>query len=77
MPTVDFEAEVNNGTIEIPEIYRDRVRDRVHVILQVDEPKRDKDFIDELLEQPVNVPGFQPLSRDASYERGSVTDEAW
>jgi len=69
MRTVDFDAKDNNGTIEIPEIYRDRVRERVHVILQVDEPKRDKDFIDELLERPVKVPGFQPLSRDASYER--------
>ena len=67
MRTVDFEAKVNNGTIEFPEIYRDRVRERVHVILQVDEPKRDKDFIDELLERPVNVPAFRPLSRDASH----------
>jgi len=69
MRTVDFDAKDNNGTIEIPEIYRDRVRERVHVILQVDEPKRDKGFIDELLERPVKVPGFQPLSRDASHER--------
>jgi len=69
MRTVEFEAKVKNGTIEIPEIYRDRVKERVHVILQVDEPKRDKEFIDELLERPVKVPGFKPLSRDASHER--------
>lgn len=69
MQTVEFEAKVSNGTIEIPEIYRNRIKERVHVILQVDEPKSDKGFIDELLEHPVKVPGFEPLGRDASHER--------
>jgi hypothetical protein len=66
MRTVEFEANVNNGTIEIPEIYRDRIKERVHVILQVDDPQRGKDFIDELLERPKKAPGFRPLSRNAS-----------
>jgi hypothetical protein len=69
MQTVEFEAKVNNGTIEIPEMYRDRIKERVHVILQVDDPQKGKSFIDELLEKPVKIPGFKPLSRDASHER--------
>ena len=67
MRTVEFEAKVNNGTIEIPEMYRDHVKERVHVILAVDEPQCGKDFIDELLERPVKIPGFKPLSRNASH----------
>jgi len=69
MRTVEFEAKVNNGTIEIPEMYRDRIKERVHVILQVDDPQKGQTFIDELLEKPVKIPGFKPLSRDASHER--------
>ena len=69
MQTVEFEAKVSNGTIEIPEIYRNRIKERVHVILRIDEPQKGKSFIDELLDKPVRVSGFKPLSRDASHER--------
>ena len=71
--SVNFEAKVNNGTIDIPEEYRDRVKGTVRVtIVSEDEAAlsaTQDSIIEELLAQPLHVPGFQPLTRDEIYSR--------
>ena len=69
MYAVEFQAKVKNGSIEIPEEYRTRFKERVRVILLAEEGNTSVDFIDHLLQQPRHVAGFRPLSREELYER--------
>jgi hypothetical protein len=69
MYTVEFQAKVKNGSIEIPEEYRTRFKERVHVILFAEEESTAANFIDHLLQHPVQLPGFKPLTRDEIYDR--------
>jgi hypothetical protein len=69
MYAVEFQAKVKNGSIEIPEEYRTRFKEHVRVILLAEEGGTAVDFIDHLLQQPIHVAGFKPLSREEIYER--------
>lgn len=69
MYAVEFRAKVKNGSIEIPEEYRARFKERVRVILLAEEESTAANFIDELLQHPVRIPGFKPLTRDEIYDR--------
>ena len=65
---IEFTAEIRDGTIQVPEAYRHRLKDNVRVILMVEEQDREsEDIIQKLLENPLNVPDFSPLSRDEIY----------
>jgi hypothetical protein len=71
--SVNFKARVDNGTINIPEEYRARVKGNVRVTISDDDgveaSAAQDNIIEELLAHPLNVPGFQPLSRDEIYSR--------
>ena len=70
MLSIAFQTKVADGMIKIPAEYRREFRDRVTVILLRDEPLAlEDDIIGELLEQPVHVEGFRPLSREEIYAR--------
>ena len=69
MYAVEFQAKVKNGSIEIPEVYRDRFKERVRVILLAEEESGTANLIDQLLQHPVKVAGFKPLTREEIYER--------
>jgi hypothetical protein len=69
MYAVEFQAKIKDGTIEIPELYRNRFKERVRVILLAEEESTDETFIDKLLQHPLKVAGFKPLAREAIYER--------
>ena len=69
MYAVEFQAKIKNGTIEIPEIYRNRFKERVRVILLAEEESTAETFIDKLLQHPLKVAGFKPIARKAIYER--------
>lgn len=71
MKTAEFEAEVKNGTIEIPAEYRDLFGDSVHVTLSSDEPDSQaaSTILDQWLASPIRVASFQPLSREQAHER--------
>ncbi len=66
MYAVEFQAKVKNGTIEIPSQYRNRLRDLVTVIVLAQD-EEGNDFIDRLLETPLKMEGFEPLSRDETH----------
>jgi hypothetical protein len=68
MYAIEFETKIKNGTIDIPEQYRNRFKTRVRVILMVEEETSTTHFIDELLENPRKVSDFQPMTREEIYE---------
>lgn len=70
MYAVEFRAQIKDGVIEIPREYRDRFTDNVKVILLTEEQgARQADLIAELMEHPLEIPNFKPLSREKSHER--------
>ena len=69
MYAVEFQAKVKNGSIEIPEEYKPRFKERVRVILLAEEENAAANFIDQLLQHPIYIAGFTPLTREEIYER--------
>ena len=69
MYAVEFQANVKNGIIEIPEEYREHFIENVHVILLVEGKESTVNIIDTLLEEPLKVKNFAPLKREDVYER--------
>ena len=69
METIEFRTTIKGGIIEIPEEYRDRLTPSVRVILLNEEENQPSDIIDRLLERPLKVKGFRPLSRDDAHAR--------
>jgi hypothetical protein len=68
MYAIEFSAEIHDGTIQVPEAYRHRLRDTVKVILMIEEQEQpSEDIIQTLLKHPLNVPDFAPLSREEIY----------
>ena len=69
MYAVEFQAKIKDGTIEIPEMYRNRFKARVRVILLAEDESTAETFIDQLLQHPLKMKGFKPLTREELYER--------
>ncbi|MBU1659860.1 MAG: hypothetical protein KKD28_00115 [Chloroflexi bacterium] len=70
MFTVEFHAAVRNGLIEIPDEYKEHIMSRVRVtLLQEEYPEVAHGFIGQLLENPLKIDGFQPLTREEMYVR--------
>jgi len=69
MYAVEFQAQIKDGTIEIPEVYRHQFKERVRVILLAEEEGTTVNLIDQLLRHPLKVAGFKPFTRDEMYER--------
>ena len=59
MYAVEFQAKIKDGIIVIPELYRNRFKERVRVILLAEEESTDETFIDQILQHPLYVAGFQ------------------
>ena len=60
MHAVEFRARVTDGTIEIPSQYRDKLRKVVTVIVLTEVEEETNDLIDQILETPFYVKGFEP-----------------
>ena len=67
MNAVEFQADIKNGTIEIPAEYRNDVKGTVRVIVLSSEPKQQADIIDRLLAEPLQADHFRPLTREEIY----------
>ncbi|MEH2001746.1 MAG: hypothetical protein V7L00_23935 [Nostoc sp.] len=67
---VEFQAKIQNGLIQIPDEYKQELRegDDIKVIVLVKKKySKKRDIIDELTENPVQVDGL--LSREEIYNR--------
>jgi hypothetical protein len=70
MEIIEFRTTIKNGIIEIPPEYQEKVKKHVRVILVPEEKKSHRrNLIDRLLEKPVQVKEFHPLSREELYDR--------
>ena len=72
MNAVEFEANVTDGVIKVPQQYRDKITSSVRVIIlsdtQDDHVSGTSDTITDLLHKPLKVKGFRPLSREDIYQ---------
>lgn len=69
MQKIEFDAKVENGKIEVPDELQDRVQGTVHVTVTVKKKREGKSYLRELIENPIDVPNFKPLTRDEIYDR--------
>lgn len=71
MRTIEFEATVTNGVIEIPPEYRGKIAASVHVKLSMDDfaVQPQPTILDQWLASPIRMADFQPLSREEAHER--------
>ena len=70
MYSFEFEAQLSNGRIEIPAEYKDKIAGKVHVIVSSQERSTTSaDMIDRLLEHPLEMESFRPLTREEIHER--------
>jgi hypothetical protein len=67
MNAVEFQTNIQNGMIEIPVEYRDRVKGPVRVIVLSIERSQQPDIIDRLLAEPLKADHFRPLTREEIY----------
>lgn len=70
MNQVEFDAIVKDGVIEIPAQFAVQIAGQVHVTVSTaDESVRSPSLIQQLLSQPLDLPGLKPMSRDEIYGR--------
>lgn len=70
MDAFEFQAKPINGHIEIPAEYRDKIAGTVRVIVLSQERSSGiATMIDRLLERPLEIENFAPLTREEVYER--------
>lgn len=70
MYAVEFQTTVTNDIIKIPEKYKGHFQNRVRVIVLAEERKAvTNNFIDQLLQNPLQLKNFQPLTREEVYAR--------
>lgn len=69
MRAIEFQTKVKNGSISIPERYRNRIKGNVRVILLTDEDSENFDMVEYLLANPLDIEGFKPLTREEIYEQ--------
>jgi len=68
MRAIEFQTKVKDGSIAIPEPYRNSIKGKVRVILLTEENTETFDMIEHLLSNPLNIAGFKPLTREEIYE---------
>jgi hypothetical protein len=69
MYAIEFQTKVKDGSIIIPEEYKDKFKGSVRVIILSEETADKFDMIEHLLANPVDVDGFTPLTREEIYEQ--------
>lgn len=69
MQAVEFQAQVKDGHITIPEAYQRQVEGVVRVIILTQPHSTTPNLLDGLLENPLVIPNFAPLTRDQSHDR--------
>lgn len=69
MSVIEFQAYIDQGTIEVPTQYLDQVKGRARIVILTDDADDEDDMIEYLLEHPYQVKDFKPLTREEVYER--------
>lgn len=70
MQAVEFQTKLKNGVIKVPEKFVSEIKGRqVRVIILAEEKDEPYDIITELINNPLEVENFKPLTRGEIYER--------
>ncbi|MBN2009903.1 hypothetical protein JW960_11225 [candidate division KSB1 bacterium] len=69
MLAIEFNAKIKNGIIRIPDQYSRKLSENVKVILIQEENDESIDKVEQLLQSPIKMKQFSPLTRDDLYER--------
>lgn len=69
MFAIEFHSFIKNGSIEIPEEHKNKIKGSVRVILLAEEKTSEADFVESLLANPVKLPGFVPFTREEAHGR--------
>jgi len=69
MNAIEFRTKIKNGVIEIPQKHIDQIKENVRVIIISEESAGGVDIIEKLINKPIKLKAFKPLSRDEIYER--------
>jgi hypothetical protein len=69
MKAVEFQTKISDGSITIPEEYREEFKGNVRVILLSEEGVGSFDIIEHLLANPLTVENFKPFTREEIYEQ--------
>ena len=70
MYAVEFQTKISNGNIELPQDLIGKLVGEVRVIvLKQEQPVIAENMIDRLLDKPISLDGFKPMSREEMYER--------
>lgn len=69
MIAIEFQTQVSDGTIQVPEQYREQLSGTVRVIILRPEQPPTSKIIERLLRTPIHDPTFRPLTREEIYTR--------
>lgn len=70
MQTIGFQVTAENGTISIPEKFASELNEQtLYVTISVQKKSPAKSYLRELIDNPISLPKFKPLTRDEIYER--------
>ena len=71
MSKIKFTAKVNQGNIEIPQEYRQAIQEveTIEIIVNSQTVTSDRGIIHRLLDNPIEIQNFVPLTRDEVHER--------
>lgn len=70
MQAVEFQAKIDNGVIIVPEQFRgEMLGQKVRVIILTEDKPEPYDIITELINNPLQISDFKPLTRDEIHER--------
>ena len=69
MEAIEFKAKIKNGTIQIPQKYKQKTGNTVKVIIISEQGTKQSDIIDKLLANPIQSKDFSPFLREEIYAR--------
>lgn len=69
MYAIEFQTKVKDGSITIPEQYRNKINGHVRVILLAEGRAEHFDMIEHLLTNPLSIESFKPFTREEMYEQ--------
>lgn len=70
MNAVEFQTKLKeDGSIDVPEVYRGQMQGILRVIILSEEPGEKASLLEELLKTPRRVEPFMPVKRDELYDR--------
>lgn len=72
MEAIEFQTFSVDGAIEVPESLREKIKGQLRVIVLLE--NEDINYLDYLMQNPIQDPDFVPLTRDEIYSRKRFGD---